>query len=104
MTTFKYILFGIVTSVLLVSCDPASMDETVKPDEVILKASTDRIDASGQDAVTFNVVADGEDVTGKSHVFLVSDNSELINKRFSTTEPGDYEFYAVYNDVKSKTR
>lgn len=118
MTTFKYILFGIVTSVLLVSCDPASMDETVKPDEVILKASADRIDASGQDAVTFNVVADGketvtftvtqegEDITGESTLYLLPETGEPIaieGYTFSTEEAGVHKIYAMKEEASSNT-
>ena len=99
MTICKYILGGIAL-VVFNFCNSGST--STKTGEVVLIPSTDCIDATGKETVTFTVFADGEDVTQNATVFMLSNDSELTNKSFSTTTPGVYGFYAIYDGVQSK--
>lgn len=99
MTICKYI-FGGIALVVFNFCNSGST--STKTGEVVLIPSTDCIDATGKETVTFTVFADGEDVTQNATVFMLSNDSELTNKSFSTTTPGVYGFYAIYDGVQSK--
>lgn len=94
----KLLLGGALAIAFAASCEPTGTSNTEKP---VLVATPESIDATGEDITTFTVLYGEEDVTAESRIFLASDNSELINKNFSTTIPGDYEFYATYNNISS---
>lgn len=92
------LLGGALVMAFAASCEPTGTSNTEKP---VLVATPESIDATGEDITTFTVLYGEEDVTAESRIFLAKDNSELINKNFSTTIPGDYEFYATYNNISS---
>lgn len=92
------LLGGALVMAFAASCEPTGTSNTEKP---VLVATPESIDATGEDITTFTVLYGEEDVTAESRIFLAKDNSELINKNFSTTTPGDYEFYATYNNISS---
>lgn len=93
------LLAGVLAMVLATSCEPAN--NGTSSEKPVLNADKTLIAADGKETVTFTVFSGEEDVTAEARVFLASDNSELINKTFSTTEMGDYQFYATYNDMSS---
>ena len=57
-----------------------------------LTADKNEINADGNDKVTFTVTYDGNAVEAK--VYNAADNKPLSGMTFSTTEAGDYRFYA----------
>ena len=80
--------------------------EPQTPGEPYVRASKSEIVADGNDAVTFTVFLDEEDITSQSHIcYEVGSNSYQVidGTSFTTTTAGDYRFFAVYNDVKSNT-
>lgn len=69
---------------------------------VTLRADRSAIHADGNEAVAFTVTADGHDVTDKAVISLRSTpDIALIGHNFTTTEAGDYAFYATYDGVRS---
>ena len=80
--------------------------EPQTPGEPYVRASKSEIVADGNDAVTFTVFLDEEDITSQSYIcYEVGSNSYQVidGTSFTTTTAGDYRFFAVYNDVKSNT-
>lgn len=76
------------------------------PGEPYIRASKSEIVADGNDAVTFTVFLDEEDITSQSSIWYeVGTNSVQVidGASFTTTTAGDYRFFATYNDVKSNT-
>ncbi|WP_300724922.1 Omp28-related outer membrane protein [uncultured Bacteroides sp.] len=62
--------------------------------ELVLTPSKSFIAADGQDAVTFTVTKGKNDVTSSAKIYLGSD--EYGKTSFSTTEAGEYKFFASY--------
>lgn len=92
MKIYNYILSAIFAIAMIASCTPA----TPTVEDLVLEASKDAIEGDGIDQVAFTVYYGGEDVTAMARVYIATDNSELVNKSFSSTMPGEYEFYATY--------
>ncbi len=72
---------------------------------VILTLSVDKtsIQANGKDAVKFSAIADGQDVTDESEIYIKGTGSDikLASRTFSTKDEGTYEFYAKYHEQSS---
>ena len=94
-----YLIFLCGTIGMLLSC--AQMDESV-PDEMTLVLSADRkeIIAGGNEPVVFTVKADGVVVTHDSRIFS-GDDILLDGNVFTSSVPGEYVFYAIYDEVVS---
>ena len=84
---------------MLLSC--AQMDEPV-PDEMTLVMSADKeeIIADGNESVEFTVKFDGVVVTYDSRIFS-GDDILLDGNVFTSLIPGEYVFYAIYDEVVS---
>ncbi len=94
MKTYKPIFMIALALMTVISCTPAS-DE-----ELALIPDSDNINVS--ETVTFTVLSGERDVTDEARVFIRSTNEELADKSFSGTMPGEYEFFATYNDAQSE--
>lgn len=105
MKIIKYTLPLLVAAGMLVSCEGTDNTPDTPQSKIELIPSTDHIDATGSEdqTVTFTILSGEEDVTAEARVFMSPDNKELINKSFSTTTPGDYNFYATYRGTFSDT-
>lgn len=73
----------------------------VSPREEPLTLTLSAEEVSTSETVYFTVHYGEMDVTDEARIFLRSTNEELKDACFSTTVPGEYEFYAAYNDVIS---
>ena len=84
---------------MLLSC---TQTDVSGPDEVIVVLSADRkeIIADGQEAVEFTVKADGVEVTSASRIFS-GDDIPLDDNVFTSSDVGEYVFYAVYEEAVS---
>lgn len=69
-------------------------------EELTLTPSALEVNAS--ETVTFAVHYGETEVTGEAQIFLRSTNEELADNTFSTSIPGEYEFFATYNDAQSE--
>ena len=94
MKTYKPIFMIAFALMTVISCTPAT-DE-----ELALIPDSDNINVS--ETVTFTVLSGERDVTDEARVFMRSTNEELADKSFSGTMPGEYEFFATYNDAQSE--
>lgn len=94
MKIFNYILTAILAITMIASCETAP---SVK--NVTLLPSSNSFNA-GIDTISFTVQYGEEDVTADAQVFT-TDNAELTDKKFSSSIPGNYNFYAIYNDMAS---
>lgn len=75
----------------------------VDPVVVTLRVSPSEIVADGVSAAIFEVMCNGEDVTSQSEIYEEGSTVALEGVSFSTTEAGDYTFYAVYEGTQSNT-
>lgn len=92
---FILILFCALISVFAaVSCEQPETES--ESGAVVLVPDKSSIDATGLDTVVFKVFSGDLDVTAEARIFAAENNSELMYKTFSTSVPGDYEFYATY--------
>lgn len=71
--------------------------EAEKP--IVLSASANTIVADGVEAVEFSVKQAGEDVTAECTIY--ANGEALEGSTFTTTEAGDYIFYAAKGELKS---
>ena len=96
---FMYLVFLCGTIGMLLSC--AQMDEPV-PDEMTLVMSADKeeIIADGNESVEFTVKFDGVVVTYDSRIFS-GDDILLDGNVFTSLIPGEYVFYAIYEETVS---
>lgn len=94
MKIFNYILTAVLAITMIASCEttPGAKNVTLLP-------SSDSFNA-GIDTISFTVQYGEEDVTADAQVFT-SDNEELVDKKFAASIPGEYRFYAIYNDMAS---
>ena len=94
MKIFNYILTAVLAITMIASCEtaPGAKNVTLLP-------SSDSFNA-GIDTISFTVQYGEEDVTSDAQVFT-SDNEELVDKKFAASIPGEYRFYAIYNDMAS---
>ena len=67
-----------------------------------LTASAIRIKADGTETVTFKAMYGEDDVTATCTI-QTTNGLAVENAAFSTTEAGTYNFYALYNNVRSNT-
>lgn len=69
--------------------------------ELVLVATPSRIKANGTDEAVFTVTYGDEDVTANAEIYNTADNSLIESKKFTSTQPGTYNFRARYNDVST---
>ena len=84
---------------MLLSC---AQTDVSGPDEMIVVLSADRkeIIADGYESVKFTVKADGVTVTAESRIFS-GDDILLEDNVFTSSVPGEYVFYAIYEEAVS---
>lgn len=75
------------------------VDQEAASNEAVL--TVDKAVVKSGEQVTFTVTYEGEDVTASSTIHANYTNEEVSNP-YTTTESGDYSFYAKYNGIKSK--
>lgn len=101
MKIYNYFLTAILAIAMVAACTSPNGTEG-EGDKVTLVPSSQTIESDGVDIVTFSVLSGETDVTADAKVFRADDNSELVNKTFSTDIPGEYEFYATYGVFASE--
>lgn len=94
MKIYNYILAAIFAIATIASCEQTT---TVK--EVTLEASSTAVEMG--ETVTFTVFYGETDVTAEAQVFASENREELVDKNFSSEVPGDYKFFATYNEIAS---
>lgn len=74
-----------------------------RDEELAITIISDRanIPADGESQVTFTVYEGNADVTSQAKIMNFETGEILNSNTFSTTEPGEYTFYAEYNGRKS---
>ena len=68
-----------------------------------LEADAQVISADGVSKVKFTVYEGNADVTADAEIVDAATGVALAGASFSTSVPGEYEFYAYYNGTKSET-
>lgn len=91
----------ILASVALISLWGCS--GTTEDLNVTLEADTEVISADGVSKVKFTVYEGNADVTADAQIVDAATGVALAGAYFSTSVPGEYEFYADYNGTKSET-
>ena len=76
-------------------------DDPVKK-QIVLSVSPSSIKADGVESAVFTLKVDGKSTTNFD-VYNAANNSKLAGNEFSTTEKGEYSFYAMYEGEKSNT-
>lgn len=103
MKIYNYFLTAILAIAMVAACtSPNGTEGEDGVEKVTLVPSSPTIEGDGVDIVTFSVLSGETDVTADAKVFRAEDNSELVNKTFSTDIPGEYEFYATYGVFASE--
>lgn len=74
------------------------VDQAAASNEATLKV--DRGVVKGGEEITFTVIYEDEDVTSSSTIYANYTNEEVSNP-YTTSEGGDYSFYAKYKGIKS---
>lgn len=72
------------------------------PTQENLKLTPSALEVNASETITFTVHYGETEVTGEAQIFLRSTNEELADNTFSTSIPGEYEFFATYNDIQSE--
>lgn len=80
--------------------NPGGEEPTKK--QIVLSVSPASIKADGVESAVFTLKVDGTE-TANFDVYNAADNSKLAGNEFSTTEKGEYSFYAMYEGEKSNT-
>ena len=80
----------------------ATAVETPVQKSLTIKASKLRIKADGTESVTFTVMYGEEDVTSTCEIKTTA-GDVIEGGVFTTTEAGTYNFYALYDNVRSNT-
>ena len=75
------------------------VDQEAASNEAVL--TVDKAVVKSGEQITFTVIYEGEDVTSSSTIHANYTNEEVSNP-YTTTESGDFSFYAKYNGIKSK--
>jgi hypothetical protein len=88
-------LFAALVANVFSACSPPN-DPPVDNRKLVLTADKYALTADGVDKIDFTVKFDGEDVTTLSQV-CDPDGLCLLTPVFTTTEPGQYHFYASYD-------
>lgn len=78
---------------------------TAIPFILTLTADTSSIKANGNEAVTFTVTADNENITNEAQIYRKDGETTVLleNNTFETTAEGNYEFFAQYQEQTSNT-
>ena len=70
--------------------------------QVVLSVSPASIKADGIESAVFTLKVDGKSTTNFD-VYNAANDSKLSGNEFTTTEKGEYSFYAMYEETKSNT-
>lgn len=96
---------------MMASCSESTTDQQGTPtpptpveDGLTLTVDKDIITADGKSMAIFTLTdKDGKDVTAKAKITCSTTSTALAAYVFTTTEAGEYEFYATYESTKSNT-
>ncbi len=80
--------------------NPGGEEPTEK--QVVLSVSPASIKADGVESAVFTLKVDGKSTTNFD-VYNAANDSKLAGNEFSTTDKGEYSFYAMYEGTKSNT-
>lgn len=105
MARIKYLIM-IASALFAIGCSEKPAEEAEKEDgnlsgSLALESDKTLICSDGSDAVTFTVTITGEDgkvtdITDKAEIYFSKTDELLEGNRFTTTESGEYTFYAAY--------
>lgn len=71
--------------------------------DLVITSSSSFVVADGSDAVTLTVKKGDTDVTAAAKIYM--NNAVYSSTTFTTTEPGEYEFFASYEgDISEKIK
>lgn len=92
-------LFFILCALLCVSC--VGQKEEILESDLQLVADKVLLSVDNEESATFLVLLNGEDVTGESTIFNITDGTmeELREPVFTPQEEGEYKFQALYSGV-----
>lgn len=85
------------------ACEQTEPTPDNKEYNVELSADKLNIVADGEDAATFSVKVDGNDMSEGVMIICLNDNSVLEGNTFKTTTAGEYNFKASYKNFTSET-
>ena len=80
--------------------NPGGEEPTEK--QIVLSVSPASIKADGIESAVFTLKVDGKSTTNFD-VYNAANDSKLAGNEFSTTDKGEYSFYAMYEGTKSNT-
>ena len=80
--------------------NPGGEEPTEK--QIVLSVSPASIKADGIESAVFTLKVDGKS-TANFDVYNAANDSKLAGNEFSTTDKGEYSFYAMYEGTKSNT-
>lgn len=82
--------------------DPVNPGDDPVQKQIVLSVSPSSIKADGTESAVFTLKVDGKSTTNFD-VYNAANDSKLAGNEFSTTEKGEYSFYAMYEGKKSNT-
>ena len=82
--------------------DPVNPGDDPVQKQIVLSVSPSSIKADGTESAVFTLKVDGKSTTNFD-VYNAANDSKLAGNEFSTTEKGEYSFYAMYEGTKSNT-
>ncbi len=100
-----FLLFAAFVAIVFASsCDQTSSEESAS-ETIVLSVDNSTIDLDVQQAATFTVTYNGEDVTDQATIINISlgGYEELTSAEFTTFRPGTHTFFAMYNGAVSET-
>ena len=95
-------IFAIVALALgFTACEEPTVEPQPEAKRPTLTVDKSEILANGADKATFTATVDGVE-NADIQIIALKDNSILSGKTFSTTEPGKYQFKAIYGKESSE--
>lgn len=90
----------LAAAVMLFSCEKEGGE--TNSGRLHMISDKDVIQANGQDGASIKVMLDGKDVTAESFIYDENDNEvALVDGKFTTSEVGEYKFYANYGTLST---
>lgn len=106
-TTFIFTFWALALTIS--SCSSSGENEEngkegeTAPGDIILSVSTNAIQADGKDKCNFIVTMDKEPLTKDVEIYMVGNTTTpLEGQSFTSTQTGEYKFFASYKDKVSK--
>ena len=94
-------IFAIVALALgFTACEEPTVEPQPEAQKPTLSVDKNEILANGVDAATFTATVDGVE-SAEIQIIALKDNTILTGNTFTTTEPGKYQFKAIYGQESS---